>query len=297
MDLRIMQLYMPELPEVETVRLQLLRKIAGKTIKHIEVFHQKTIEHNAEFATELTNKTIEHIDRIGKLLIFSFIGETDLFILAHLKMTGQFFFVDTTHSITGGGHSLTAADTRELPGRHTRVAFTFTDGSHLYFNDMRLFGYTKIATADIVALARKGFGPEPIDPDFDSDWFITTLRKKGSVVKAALLDQSFIAGLGNIYVDEALWRAQVRPMRRANKVTKSEAAAIATAAGDVMNEAIKVGGTTFQHFADTDGDAGNFTNYLNVFGKQDTPCPRCGTIIEKTRVAGRGTHFCPGCQK
>jgi formamidopyrimidine-DNA glycosylase len=288
---------MPELPEVETVRLQLLRKVVGKTIAEITVFHLKTVEHNVDFATHLTGKTIEHIDRIGKLLIFSFASESNLFILAHLKMTGQFFFVDTTSNITGGGHSMTVADTRELPGRHTRVAFTFTDGSHLYFNDMRLFGYTKIASASMVAIARKGFGPEPIDPDFDVEWFVTALRKKGSVVKAALLDQSFIAGLGNIYVDEALWRAKVRPTRRANTITKAEAAAIAKASGDVMNEAIKAKGTTFQHFADTDGDAGNFTQFLQVFGKQGTPCPRCGTEIKKIRAAGRGTHYCPGCQK
>ena len=288
---------MPELPEVETVRLQLLRKVVGKTIGVIDVFHQKTVEHNVNFAAQLQDRTIEHIDRVGKLLIFSFAGESNLFILAHLKMTGQFFFVDNNDTITGCGHSLTASDTRELPGRHTRVAFTFTDGSHLYFNDMRLFGYTKIADAEMVALARTGFGPEPIDSDFDSDWFVTTLRKKGSVVKAALLDQSFVAGLGNIYVDEALWRAKVRPTRRANTLTKAEAAAIAKAAGDVMNEAIKVGGTTFQHFVDTDGAIGNFTNYLQVFGKQNTPCPRCGTLITKTRCAGRGTHYCPGCQK
>ncbi len=288
---------MPELPEVETVRLQLVSKVVGKTIVAIDVFHQKTVEHTVDFASRLHNATIEHIDRIGKLLIFSFVDEADLFILAHLKMTGQFFFVDSTNAITGGGHSMTAADTRELPGRHTRVAFTFADGSHLYFNDMRLFGYTKIASAEMVALARTGFGPEPIDPDFDTKWFVAALQKKGSVVKAALLDQSFIAGLGNIYVDETLWRAKVRPTRRANTITKTEAAGIAKAAGNVMNEAIKVGGTTFQHFADTDGDAGNFTQFLQVFGKQNTPCPRCGTIIEKTRAAGRGTHYCPTCQK
>lgn len=287
---------MPELPEVETVRLQLLRKVSGKTIDSVDVFHPKTVEHNSEFAKQLIGKTIEHIDRIGKLLIFSFVNETDMFLLAHLKMTGQFFFVDKANHISGGGHSMTTADTRELPGRHTRVAFTFTDGSHLYFNDMRLFGYTKIANAEMVALARKGFGPEPIDPDFDTDWFVTALRKKGAVVKAALLDQSFIAGLGNIYVDEALWRAKVRPTRRANTITKAEATAIAKAAGDVMNEAIKVGGTTFQHFADVGGDAGNFTQFLQVFGKQNTPCPRCNTEIKKTRCAGRGTHYCPICQ-
>ncbi len=288
---------MPELPEVETVRLQLMRKIIGKTIAHITVFHSKTVEHNAAFAASLEKKTIAHIDRIGKLLIFSFENEPDTFILAHLKMTGQFFYVAGDGVMTGGGHSMTESVSTHLPNRHTRVAFHFSDGNMLYFNDMRLFGYTKLANAALVTLARKGFGPEPIDPNFDTSEFVTTLRKKKALVKAVLLDQSFIAGLGNIYVDEALWRAKVRPTRRANRVTKAEATLIAKAAGSVMNEAISVGGTTFQHFADTGGDAGNFTDYLNVFGKQGTPCSRCGTEIVKIRAAGRGTHYCPGCQK
>lgn len=286
---------MPELPEVETVRLQLMRKVIGKTIDSITVYHQKTIDHNQKFTRELTGKTIDHIDRIGKLLIFSFVGETNRFLLAHLKMTGQFFYVAKAGDVTGGGHSMTPND-MILPHKHTRVAYHFTDSSTLYFNDMRLFGYTKIATAAEVEKARSGFGPEPIDPEFDITWFTEKLRRRTTVVKAALLDQSFIAGLGNIYVDETLWRAKVQPTRRANEVTKAEARAIATAAGEVMNEAIKVGGTTFQHFADTEGDAGNFTEYLKVFGKQATPCPRCGTLIVKIRYAGRGTHYCPGCQ-
>jgi formamidopyrimidine-DNA glycosylase len=162
---------------------------------------------------------------------------------------------------------------------------------------MRLFGYTKLANAKRAAEARKGFGPEPIDPNFDIEWFVSAVRKRNTPIKAVLLDQSFIAGLGNIYVDEALWLAQVRPMRRASTLTKKEAAAIAASSGDVMKKSIAVGGTTFQHFVDTGGDNGNFSDYLNVFGKQNTPCSRCGTIITKTRLAGRGTHYCPGCQK
>jgi formamidopyrimidine-DNA glycosylase len=177
------------------------------------------------------------------------------------------------------------------------VVFNFSDNTTLYFNDMRLFGYTKLATAKEVATARLGFGPEPIDPEFDVAWFVAHVRKRRSPIKAVLLDQSFVAGLGNIYVDEALWRAQVRPTRRADSLTKKEAALIAKAAGDVMNESIQVGGTTFQHFVDTGGDNGNFTDYLNVFGKQGEPCSRCKKIIVKIRCAGRGTHYCPGCQK
>ena len=286
---------MPELPEVETVRLQLKHKVVGKTITHITVFHQKTAGHDISFQKKLKAKQIADIDRVGKLLIFSFTNERNLFMLAHLKMTGQFFYVAGKET-TGGGHSMTPSD-RELPGKHTRVAFHFSDNTSLFFNDMRLFGYTKLATAKEVAEARKDFGPEPIDPEFDIESFVIKVRKRRSPIKAVLLDQSFVAGLGNIYVDEALWRAKVRPTRLATTLTKKEAVEIAKAAGDVMNESIQVGGTTFQHFVDTGGDNGNFTDYLKVFGKQGEPCSRCKKLIIKIRCAGRGTHYCPGCQK
>lgn len=287
---------MPELPEVETVRLQLRRKVVGKTIRSVEVFHDKIVGHDETIEDKLGGKTIADIDRIGKLMIFSFEGEDDLFLLAHLKMTGQFFYVDGQGDVSGGGHTMTESD-RELPNKHTRVTYYFTDDSALHFNDMRLFGYTKLATRAQMELARSKFGPEPIRDDFDCDWFIERLRQRNTPVKAALLDQSFVAGLGNIYVDEALFRAGVRPMRKANRVTKKEAALLCKAAGDVMNESINVGGTTFQHFVDTGGDNGNFTDYLQVFGRQGQTCNRCGDTIKKTRCAGRGTHYCPGCQK
>lgn len=287
---------MPELPEVETVRLQLLHKVVGKRIANVEVFHQKTVNHDPTFADRLSGKTIEHIDRIGKLLIWSFAKTPDMFLLSHLKMTGQFFFRDKG-TVVGGGHSLTPTDTRELPGKHTRVAFHFTDGSTLFFNDMRLFGYTKLASAAEVVAAREQYGEEPIHDSFDRDAFVAKLKKRKTSIKAVLLDQSFIAGLGNIYVDETLFRAAVRPTRPAHRVTKAEAYAIAEHSGAVMRHAILVGGTTFQHFVDTGGEHGNYTDYLQVFGKQNTPCPACGTLIKKSRVAGRGTHYCPKCQK
>ena len=288
---------MPELPEVETVRIQLRRKITGKTIAKVKVFHNTTVNHDRTFARRLTGKVISDIDRIGKLLIFSFEGETNLFLLAHLKMTGQFFFVDKTGDVTGGGHTSEIEAQIKWPHKHTRTAFYFTDDSVLYFNDMRLFGYTKLTNRVGLAKARAGFGPELIDPEFDCQWFGKSLRQKKTPVKAALLNQSFVAGLGNIYVDEALWRAKIRPTRRADRVSKAEAAALCAAASAVMLEAIEVGGTTFQHFKDTGGETGNFTDYLDVFGRQGQLCRRCGTMIKKIRCAGRGTHFCPGCQK
>jgi formamidopyrimidine-DNA glycosylase len=288
---------MPELPEVETVRLQLLHKIEGKTIKAAKVLHPKSVAHEANFAARVTGKTITNIDRIGKLMIFEFVDEPDFFLLSHLKMTGQFFYRDDIE-ISGGGHSMTASDTKTLPGPHTRVYFTFTDGSKLFFNDMRLFGYIKTATAEEVLAAKSRFGQEPISDAFDTTSFIKKLSRRNTSIKAALLDQSFVAGLGNIYVDEALFAAKVRPDRVASTLSKIEARAVIAAGGKIMRHSITVGGTTFQHFVDTGGENGNYTDYLKVFGKQNTTCPRCKKAqIEKTRVAGRGTHFCPYCQK
>lgn len=288
---------MPELPEVETVRLQLLYKLKSKKINKVKVFHDKTVRHNSTFAKKLKDKSFADIDRIGKLMIFKFKGEADLFLLAHLKMTGQFFFIDKQKQITGGGHSASFADQAGLPNKHTRAAFYLTDGSALFFNDMRKFGYLELTDKAGVEKARSRFGPEPTKADFDKKHFALGLKKKNRSIKAVLLDQTFIAGLGNIYVDEALFQAKIRPDRPANNLSTKEANLLARASGAIMNRSISVGGTTFQHFKDTGGENGNYTDYLKVFGKQKTPCPRCQTIILKTKVAGRGTHYCPSCQK
>lgn len=285
---------MPELPEVETVRLQLLYKVRGKTIDRVVVYHRKTVDHDTTIEQKLKGLTIAGIDRVGKLLIINFTN-SDHHLLVHLKMTGQFLFVDSA-GVTGGGHTMSATDAI-LPHKHTRVAFHFTDHSTLYFNDMRLFGYTKLATPTEVATARGRFGPEPIAIDFDVEAFTKGAHKRKAPIKAILLDQSFVAGLGNIYVDEALFRAGVRPNSLGNSLSLPRLRKIATFSRDVLSESIAVGGTTFQHFADTGGERGNFSDYLRVFGKQNTPCSVCGTLILKVRCAGRGTHYCPKCQK
>jgi len=288
---------MPELPEVETVRLQLTHKLRGKTITGVTIYHPKTTAGDTKFAKKVTGQTIDHIDRIGKLLIFCFAEQPNVFMLSHLKMTGQFFFVDTKGAVIGGGHSMTSGAGSGFPHKHSRLAIHFGNAGTLYFNDMRLFGYLKIVDDAELTRVKSKYGPEPIHTDFDIPQFTVALKKRKTAIKAVLLNQSFIAGLGNIYVDEALWRAKIAPTRRADKLTDKEAKLLAKSAGDVMNESIKVGGTTFQHFVDSDGNVGNFTQYLKVFGKQGTPCPRCKTEIIKIRCAGRGTHYCPGCQK
>lgn len=217
-------------------------------------------------------------------------------MLAHLKMTGQFFFV-SGKEITGGGHSQAAKDSQNLPNKHTRVAFYFSDDSALYFNDMRKFGYLRLTDGAGVAKAKARFGAEATDPKFNTATFHTRISKKQNPIKATLLDQGLISGLGNIYVDEALFRAKILPSRLSSTVSLSELKDIISASRKIMNHSIKVGGTTFQHFLDTKGNTGNYSNHLKVFGKHGQPCPTCTSPIQKTRVAGRGTHFCAKCQK
>ncbi len=286
---------MPELPEVETVRLQLWRQIRGKTISAVEVRHVKSVRDDNVFAKKLSQLTIEDIDRVGKLLIFSFKGQPDLFLLVHLKMTGQLFLVDKKGKRQAeGGHETGLDDT--LPNRHTRVVIDFVEGPKLFFNDQRIFGYLSLTDKKGLERARSRFGPEPHQGALDFTYFFNRLQKSGRNLKALLLDQSFIAGLGNIYVDEALFRAGLNPTRLAREVTVTEAQKLMREAGKVLNEAIKQGGTTFQSFKDSTGQKGNYSQKLKVFGRHGQPCPRCGHTIVKTRVAGRGTHFCPECQ-
>ena len=238
---------MPELPEVETVRLQLSHKILNKPIVKVRVYNDKIVGNNPSFAKKLVGKAFSHIDRVGKLMIFAFKNETDLFLLTHMKMTGQFFYVDQA-SIVGGGHSSSDKDSKDLPNKHTQIAFYFTDGTTLFFNDMRKFGYMKITNEKEVEIAKAKFGQEPIADNFNYPDFIKKIKNKNTPIKATLLDQSLVAGLGNIYVDEALFLAGVDPTRKTSTVSEKEIKAIIKAGSKVMKKSIIYGGTTFQHF-------------------------------------------------
>jgi len=287
---------MPELPEVETIRLQLLSKILGKKIEKVEIFNQKTIGNDKDFEKKLLGQAFSYIDRVGKLLVFSFEKIENQFLLVHLKMTGQFFYVDK-EGLIGGGHLVTEKDIKNLPNKHTRVAISFVDGGVLFFNDMRMFGFMKVVDKKTKDLAWSKFGPEPIAEDFDFKALFERIKNKQTSIKATLLDQAIVAGLGNIYVDEALWQVKIRPDRKTNSVSLVELKKIIKAGGEIMKKSLEVGGTTFKDFVNVQGKTGNYTKYLKVFDRQGEKCSRCGNIIEKTRVAGRGTHFCPHCQK
>lgn len=292
---------MPELPEVEIIRQDLRLKILNTKIVHCEIYKARSVGGEvAKFKKVLVNNEIAEIDRRGKLLIFKLKhGQTS--VLVHLKMTGQLIYERDKKGrveIVAGGHKMSESDIDGLPNKHTRVAFVFSDGGELFFNDLRLFGYMKLADQDIVARALKRFGPEPFTKDFTFEYFKTIFKsRKNTNVKALLLNQELIAGLGNIYVDEACWCAGVKPARRVGKVTADEQKKLFACIPKILKEALKHRGTTFRNFLDSNGKKGNYTDFLKAYDRDGLPCKRCKTILKKIKVAGRGTHFCPGCQR
>ena len=210
-------------------------------------------------------------------------------------MTGQLLFVDK-NGMAGGGHSLTESDLK-LPNKHTHVGFTFNDGSKLYYNDMRAFGWLHLTTPEERDFAVSQYGIEPGLPEYTETAFIEGFKNRKTTVKALLLNQKVYAGLGNIYVDEACFRAGVRPDSKANAVPLKYIKKLHKTTEAVILESVEKGGTTFYNFVNPEGERGNYYDALKVFDKNGSPCEVCGSTILKNKCATRGTHFCPKCQK
>lgn len=285
---------MPELPEVETIRQDLRQKILHRPITQVEVRRAKMVKGNTpQFTKALIGNEIEEIDRIGKLILFHL--KNGGHVAVHLKMTGQLLYRFGTHLIAGG-HTFPPVHA-ELPNKHSHIIITFNDGSTLFFNDMRLFGYMNVITDDEREEIYKGYGPEPLDNDFTAAYLCSILGKRSISLKAVLLNQELIAGIGNIYADETCFLAGVRPQRKAASITKKEAERLVAAAKKVMAKAIKERGTTFNDYRDPEGRKGNFVRFLKVYGRGGKPCTVCGHTLIKTVVASRGTVYCRVCQK
>jgi formamidopyrimidine-DNA glycosylase len=212
-------------------------------------------------------------------------------------MTGQLVYVGKQRF--GAGHpNKDLID--QLPAKSTRITTTFTDGSQLFFNDQRKFGWMRLLpTIEVPEIDFfKKVGPEPLEADFTAARFAERLaRRQGSNIKAVLLDQTVLAGVGNIYADESLWGAKLHPATPVKDVPKAKLVVLHKSLVSVLRLSIKKGGSTDRNYVDSEGRRGSYLSFANVFRKEGQPCSRCGTIIEKTRVAGRGTHFCPFCQK
>lgn len=289
---------MPELPEVETIRRDLEKKISTKKIKDIKILATKSVHNKAvEFLKVLVGNNFSHIERRGKLLMFA-LDKVDkyAYLLVHLKMTGQLIYRNK-EQILAGGHSQTAMDTN-VPNKFTRVIFTFSDGGQLFFNDLRRFGYLKLVPKEEKEkIVKNNFGIEPLTPDYTLEAFEKLFKKRQTNIKALLLNQKLISGIGNIYADEACFDAHVLPFRKVSSFTKEEIKKLYHAIEHVLKLSIKHRGTTFNNYVDSDGHTGSHINFLNVYGCDGEKCKRCKNIILKKKHAGRGTHYCIKCQK
>jgi formamidopyrimidine-DNA glycosylase len=217
-------------------------------------------------------------------------------LVIHLKMTGQLVF--RGEQVFGAGHPNESL-IGELPDRSTRVTLAFADGSHLYFNDQRKFGWMRLMpTLEVPNINfMQKVGPEPLEADFTAEQFAARfVRRAKTSIKAALLDQTVVAGVGNIYADESLWGAKIHPKRLVSTITEEEFALLYTELRAVMNLAIEKGGSTDKNYVNAEGTRGSYMDFARVFRREGQTCPRCGTEIIKFKAAGRGTHICPVCQ-
>ncbi|MCH1627294.1 DNA-formamidopyrimidine glycosylase [Fredinandcohnia quinoae] len=274
---------MPELPEVETVRRTLTQLVNGKTIQKVTVLWAKMIkkpEEVEQFTDALLGQTIQDVERRGKFLKFIL---DDYVLVSHLRMEGRYGLYKNEESYD----------------KHTHVLFAFTDGTELRYRDVRKFGtfhlFKKGEEETVLPLSQ--LGPEPFSSDFTEKRLQEQLAKTNRKIKVALLDQKIVVGLGNIYVDEALFRAGIYPEREANSLKKSEIKRLYQQIVQTLQEAVDKGGSTIRSYVNTQGEIGMFQLELFVYGQKGEACKKCGTSIEKKVVGGRGTHYCPSCQK
>lgn len=268
---------MPELPEVETVRSQLAQHVVGQTIDRLQINNASKLQGNLDL---LLGHTIVSVRRFSKLLIIdTSIGYS---LAIHLKMTGRLLL-----------------DVQEyLTNKHTHVIFTFTSGLRLMFNDYRRFGTLEVVPTDkVLSLGYiKKLGKE-FFAGLTEELFFSILQTSSRAIKVVLLDQHKMAGVGNIYANEALWRAKLHPNTPAKTISKEDTQRLFKNLEAVMREGIERGGASSEDFFDLFGQKGTAQNYFDVYGKEGTPCPHCGALIEKYFLGGRGTYHCPNCQK
>ena len=267
---------MPELPEVETIRAQLAPRLEGRTLTRVEILDPRLTRpfDLFEVAEELEGDVVASVERRGKYLLLCL--ESGLALLVHLRMTGSFGFTPTSHE---------------------RAVLELDDGSRLAYRDVRRFGtWLVLERADVEPYLATKNGVEPLGPRFTVAWLASRLVARRAPLKAVLLDQRVAAGLGNIYADEALWRARINPLRAANDLAPDEVARVHRAIRAALRAGIDRQGSTLRDYATPDGTEGSMQDEFRAYGRDGEPCRRCGSTIAKARVGGRGTWFCPRCQ-
>lgn len=287
---------MPELPEVETIRRGLSGLLPGRVVCVVTHDTPKSFPNaGADVERFLIGASVSGVRRRAKVLLVDL--STDYTLVIHLKMTGQLVF--RGEASFGAGHP-THSLIGELPDRSTRVTLGFKDGSHLYFNDQRKFGWMRLMpTIEVPNIDfMLSVGPEPLEADFTPEQFAARfLRRAKTSIKAALLDQTVVAGVGNIYADESLWGAKIHPKRLVGSLSQTELHTLYSELRAVMNLAIEKGGSTDKNYVNADGKRGSYLDFARAFRREGLPCPRCDTPIIKFKAAGRGTHICPVCQQ
>lgn len=274
---------MPELPEVETVKEALNQTVKGQTIKEIELRYEPMIKNMSadEFKEKLINQTIQEVSRRGKYLVFHF---DDYQLLSHLRMEGKYFYVDSNFELNS----------------HVHVIFTLENGKRLLYQDTRKFGtyhlYDKAIDLETTAPFQV-LGLEPFATEFTPSYVKEKIQNKKKPIKSLLLDQTIVCGLGNIYVDEVLYRARLHPLTSSSELTDKDIENVVKYTVEVLARAIELGGTTIRTFSSSHGVSGTFQNELLVHQRKGENCYECHTPIEKIKVGGRGTYFCPTCQK
>jgi len=293
---------MPELPEVETLRRQLAVSLSGRKIKSARIFWVGTIRPLSVrvFCRKIKNQKIINIGRRAKILYFELAGGD--FLLVHLKMTGQLIFRPahqrSKKEIIGGHPQPGCAD--NLPNKFTRLRLDFFDGSVLFFNDLRKFGWIKLLSAKEAKKILTLHGLEPLEKGFTASKLTELFRRYPCrPIKQILMDQTLIAGIGNIYADESCFAAGILPTRLAGQITPTETKSLEQNIKKILRLSISKKGTSFSDYLDSDGTPGGFVPYLKVYGRAGEKCHRknCRGIIKKIKMGGRGTHFCEDCQK
>lgn len=284
---------MPELPEVEVVKLYLEDKLLHQQITKLEILNPKSFIGNPDL---VEGQKVISFSRIGKQLSVHL--NNSLILLVHLKMTGQLILVDpSSRSVLG--HPTKDSLTSSLPSKSTRIIFKFSNNQTLYFNDQRKFGWVQIFDLKTLATFQSNLGHDIFDPNFTPEYLHHQLQRSSRAVKVVLLDQHFFAGIGNIYANDALFLSHIHPATPANKISSAQSVKIHRYLVDIMHQSVSVGGSTMKDnkYVRPDGSFGGNQFFFRVYQRLHKPCLVCKTPIKKITLGGRGTFFCPSCQK
>lgn len=281
---------MPELPEVQVVVNGLSQNIIGKSFKAVKINKASVNFSEQEFTEKVNSQKVKKVRRIGKMIV---IHLTENLLVFHLKMTGQLIYEDQFL----GGHTLDLKQNSAITP-FTRLIFTFTDKTQLIFNDQRRFGYCHLIKKAELSKYRQKYGMDPVEGPFEWKDFWSLIQKHPHAsFKGFLLNQQYIAGIGNIYADEIAFACRIHPLKRVGQISENKWKKVHRSIPEILRKSIEWNGTTFSHFLASNGDKGNFKPFLKVYGRAGEPCARCQTKLSKIKAAGRGTVFCGKCQK